>query len=352
MKFRSGLETLPSYGIEETAWKIKLDANERTDGLPPAVAQRISERFAALPFNRYPEITACTLRTRLAGQLGCAAEQIQVGNGSSELLAAICQVFGGPGRKMIYPEPSFSMYPVYIQLADSQPVPFRLTADYWLDLTAFIEQARQADLAIICNPNNPTGNVLPPASIAILARELTCPLVVDEAYFEFYQISAADLLQETDNLIIVRTFSKAYGLAAARAGYLAASAAVSAAIGKVLLPYHLNALSLTAATTVLEYQDEFLPGIDRIIRERRRLAARLAELPGLTVYPSETNFLLIKMEQAVQAAARLAAAGIGIRDFSRSPGLTDCLRISIGSPAENDAVFHVLETICRDSVVE
>lgn len=343
MRFRPGIETLPSYHIDEADWKIKLDANERTEGLPARVAQRINERLALLPFNRYPEITAYTLRNQLANRMGCAIEQIQLGNGSSELLAAICHVFGGLGHKIIYPEPSFSMIPVYIRLADSQPVPVKLAADYSLDLEAFIDQARQANLAIICNPNNPTGNVLPPDSIARLARELTCPLVVDEAYYEFYQISAADLLKDADNLIIVRTFSKAYGLAAARVGYLLTSVDISAAIGKVLLPYHLNALSLVAAETVLDYQAEFMPGIEQTIRERHRLSTCLASLSGISVFPSETNFLLIKTEQSAQLAAQLAAKGIGIRDFSRSPGLTDCLRITIGSPLENDMVIKLIE---------
>jgi histidinol-phosphate aminotransferase len=189
--------------------------------------------------------------------------------------------------------------------------------------------------------------VLPPDSIAKLARELTCPLVVDEAYFEFYKTSSADLLKTTENLIIVRTFSKAYGLAAARVGYLSTSTGISAAVGKVLLPYHVNALSLLAAETILDYQDEFVPGIEQIIRERNRLAVSLTSLPEITVFPSETNFLLIRTEQSARLAALLAASGIGIRDFNRSPGLAGCLRISIGSPAENDLVLSVFEKFSR-----
>jgi histidinol-phosphate aminotransferase len=347
MKFRSGLEALHQYSIEEAAWPVKLDANERTDGLPPTVAKIMSERLAALAFNRYPEITAHSLRKKIAGTVGHSVEQIQVGNGSSELLAAICHLFGGAGRKIVYPEPSFSMYPVYIRLADSQPVPVKLASDYSLPLDAFYDQARQADLAIICNPNNPTGNVLPPDSLAKLARKLTCPLVVDEAYFEFHKTSAVGLIKELENLIVVRTFSKAYGLAAARIGYLIASASISSALGKVLLPYHVNSLSLLAAETVLDYQQEFVPGIEQIIRERSRLIARFCSMPGVQVFPSAANFLLIKTQQAMDLAGLLAAANIGIRDFSRSPGLANCLRISIGSPQENDLVLAVFEEFSR-----
>lgn len=347
MNFRPGFEQLPSYAMEEAACRVKLDANERTDGLPPAVAAAMRERLALLPLNRYPEMTAHSLRSKIAGIYGCEMEQVQVGNGSSELLAAVCHLFGGEGRKIVYPEPSFSMYPVYIRLADSLPVPVKLQADFQLPLDEFADQAGWADLAIVCNPNNPTGNVLPPDSIAKLAGTLSCPLLVDEAYCEFYGISAVNLLRQADNLIIARTFSKAYGLAAARVGYLLTSAAIGSALGKVLMPYHVNSLSLLAAATILDYRREFDAGIEQIISERDRLFSRLTGLPGIRVFPSATNFLLVKTEQAGHLLAELAASSISVRDFSRSPALSGCLRISIGSPPENDLVVAVLEQFCR-----
>lgn len=327
---------------------VKLDANEKPDGLPAAVAQAISERMAKLAFNRYPEIGAATLRTKLATVLGGSPGQIQVGNGSSELLAAICHTFGGIGRKVVFPDPSFSMYPVYARLADSEPVAVKLLPDYSLPVDNFLAKAKQADLAIICNPNNPTGNVISLEDIAQIAAELTCPLVVDEAYFEFYKSSAAGLINQFPNLIVVRTFSKAYGLAAARAGYLMASAEISAMVGKVLLPYHVSSLALTAAETVIDYQQEFAAGIEKIIRERNRLAETLAAKTGIRVFSSETNFLLIQTANASRLAAMLADSGIGVRDFSRTPGLEGCLRITVGAPAENNAVINVIDKYCVD----
>lgn len=343
MKLRSGLDLLKPYSIDEAEWPIKLDANEKAENLPPAVAAALTNCIASMAFNRYPEIAAKSLRTKLAGVLNRSIGEIQVGNGSSELLEAICRAFGGPGRRIVYPVPSFSMYPVYIQLSDSNPVPVKLGPDYSFPFDEYLAEGKKADLVILCNPNNPTGNSTPIEMVARLASELSCPIVVDEAYFEFHKESALELLDRYQHLIIVRTFSKAYGLAAARVGYLAASEAVSTAVSKVMLPYHLNALSLAAAETVLDHRGLFTAGIDALISERKRLSARLASIEGITVYPSATNFLLVRVPQADRLVSLLTAAGIGIRDFSRSPELEDCLRITVGSPAENNSVIDVFE---------
>ena len=344
MNYRLGLAAMKPYSMTECRMPVKLDANEKPSGLPVAVAQAIGERLANLEFNRYPEIGAASLRKKLAASLGVSPEQIQIGNGSSELLASICHAFGGAGRKIVYPNPSFSMYPVYAKLADSDPTPVKLLSDYTLPLNAFISAAEQADLAIICNPNNPTGNAIPLEIIMKLASSLTCPLVVDEAYFEFYKTSAISLIKQYPNLIVVRTFSKAYGLAAARVGYLIASAEVSAMVGKVLLPYHVSSLALAAAETVFDLKDEFAPDIEAVIQERKRLAAALSSTPGVLVYPSETNFLLVKSPYASKLVARLAKSGIGVRDFSQNYGLEGCLRVTVGTEAENNAVINIFST--------
>lgn len=341
MKLREGLDLLKSYSSNEAEWQIKLDANERPYNLPPIVDIALRDRLANLQFNRYPEITAHSLRKNLADSFNLAVEQIQIGNGSSELLAALCYAFGGSGRQIVYPNPSFSMYPVYARLSDSEPAPVQLNADYTLPVEVYLSTARTASLAILCNPNNPTGIAMPVELVDEIAGSLSCPLVVDEAYFEFHQRSASKLLSKHNNLVIVRTFSKAYGLAAARVGYMLASQGISSAIGKVLLPYHVNALSLIAAEVTFAHRSEFDTGINQTIAERVRLSDRLRSIPGIEIFPSETNFLLIRANDATQLAARFAKAGIGIRDFSQSPGLNGCIRVTVGTPKENDAVIAI-----------
>lgn len=345
---RAGLETLKSYTIEEGDWAIKLDANESALNLPEPVQRKLANRLAALPFNRYPEITQYGLRQKIAASVGLAAENVAIGNGSSQLLEALCYVFGGAGRKIVYPTPSFSMYPIYCKLADSLPVPVELEADFSLSPEKVLAAARreQANLIILCTPNNPTGTIMPLAAVEEVVAGAACPVVVDEAYWDFSGVTTVGLLAKYPNLIIARTFSKAYGLASARVGYALASKEIMTALSKVLLPFHINMMSLVAAETVYEARAQFAQVIASTVAERERLAAELGKIAGFRVYPSQTNFLLVKTGMAAELTAKLAARGICIRDFSNAPGLENCLRITVGTVAENDTFLKAV----RESV--
>ncbi len=338
-QIRPGLESVKSYHVPDIAWPVKLDANERAEDLPPRVKDAIVERLAAVAANRYPEIGQHTLKAALADGLGLAPENIALGNGSSEVLAALCRVFGGPGRKIVYPSPSFSMYPIYCLLADSLPVTVELDGDFVLAPEKVFTTAlqEQAGLILLANPNNPTGGLMTTEAVEYIVAGARCPVVVDEAYGDFAGQSACKLLGKYPNLVIARTFSKAYGLAAARVGYIMADREIIALVSKMLLPYHLNAFSLAAATVAWELRAEFAPGIARTAAERERLAAALERMPAIEVFPSAANFLLIRSRQAKELAAYLAGQGIGVRDFSAAPRLEGCLRVTVGTMAENDA---------------
>lgn len=342
---RSGLETLKPYSVDEAQWPIRLDANERPADLPPAIKTKVLEKLTSLPFNRYPEIGALSLKTAIGAEFGLAAANVLIGNGSSQILEAICYAFGGGGRSIVYPTPSFSMYGIYAKLADSQPVPVALNDDYTLDADKLLTAANQAAAAVImlCNPNNPTGTALPPEQIEYIVANTKSLVVVDEAYHEFYGRTSVDLLSKYQNVAIARTFSKAYGLAAARVGYLLAGEEIAQTVGKVLLPYNVNALTLATAEIVFAMKQEFAASIAENSRERERLTAELSQVPGLTVYPSQTNFLLVKSDDAANLAARFSAKGIGIRDFSNTPGLINCIRITLGTAAENNAVLEAVK---------
>ncbi|HWQ61971.1 MAG TPA: histidinol-phosphate transaminase, partial [Negativicutes bacterium] len=266
-------------------------------------------------------------------------ENVAVGNGSSEVLAALCRVFGGAGRKTVFPSPSFSMYPIYCRLADSQPVPVELDAGFVVDPQKVLAAARreQAGMILLCNPNNPTGGLMAPADVERIVAGADCPVVVDEAYGDFAGQTALGLLGKYPNLVIARTFSKAYGLASARVGYILAGREIIDLVAKVLLPYHVNAFSLAAAATVWELRAEFAPSVARTIAERTRLTAALKELPAVEVFPSAANFVLVRSGRAKDLAGYLGARGIGVRDFSASPALAGCLRVTVGTAAENDA---------------
>ena len=344
---RPGLLELPVYHAEDSEATIRLDANERTTNLPEPVRQAVVDRLSAIAFNRYPEMNMTTLKKMLAEGIGITTDEVAVGCGSSALLEAACQAFGGAGRKIAYPVPSFSMYEVYVRLADSDPLPLAMDANFKLDVAAACKTLaeEQPVLLMLCNPNNPTGTVMTPDELMPLLQAAQCPVLVDEAYVEFSsEVSLLGFQKDFPNLMIMRTFSKAYGLASARVGYMTARAELISLFERVLLPYHVNAMSLAAAETVYAMRDAFAPDIAATIKERERVAAALTDL-SLQVFPSGTNFLFCRLRDGREAAALAAyfcQHDIGVRDFSRSPLLAG-LRITIGTPLENDQVIRAVQ---------
>lgn len=346
LNYRNGLDEMPSYDGVEKNYRVKVNANESTLSLPPAVEERVMNRLALLALNRYPNEEYYSLVKQIAQNFSVEPAQILLGGGSSEIIEKVFHAFGGAGRKIVYPQPSFSMYKIYAKAAEADGVPFDLGRRFDLDVDAFIEKIRSVDasLAVVCNPNNPTGNALTPEQIEHIAASIDCAFLLDEAYVEFYGRSAVALVAQYPNLIVARTFSKAYGLAGARVGYMIAQAEVTRMINKTFMPYHLNVLSLAVADVVYQMREEFVPRMQMIINERERMRARLKALRGVKVFPSEANFLLIRLARAEELKNHLESLGIGIRYFSPTAfGLTNCLRISIGTPEENDEVFAAIE---------
>lgn len=346
LNYRKDLEKMPSYDGVEKDYRIKVNANESTLNLPPLVEERVLNRLSYIAFNRYPNEEYDLLVEQIAKNFSVAKSQILLGGGSSEIIEKVFHAFGGAGKKIVYPQPSFSMYKIYARAAEAESFPFDLGENFNLDVDKFIKKIREvrADLAVICNPNNPTGNALTVAQIEEIAKNIDCAFLLDEAYVEFYGHSAFSLIKNYPNLIVARTFSKAYGLAAARVGYMIAAEDVTKMIGKTFMPYHMNTLSLATADIVYQMRDEFVPRIQMTIAERQRMFERLKNLRELEVFPSQTNFLLIRYEKAAALQEYLDNINIGVRYFSpTAPGLKNCLRISVGTRMENDEVFSAIK---------
>lgn len=346
LKFRKGLADMPPYLPDvEKDWEIKANANEAALNLPPLVAERVMARLSRVAFHRYPGEEPELLREQIARSYQLKPENVCLGNGSSEIIEKLFFAFGGKGHSILYPEPSFSMYKIYAKAAEAEGIPFPLGEDYQLDGDAFIALAKEKKvaLAVICNPNNPTGNYLPLEEVEAIAARLDCPLLVDEAYIEFSGGSASCLLAKYSNLIVARTFSKAYGLAACRVGYMLADAGIAVMVNRSYMPYHLNVLSAATADIVYQMRDEYGPRIDMAVAERQRMFTRLQEIPGLKVFPSAANFLLLYSAQAAALHEALAARGIGVRSFGAEGRLAGCLRLSMGTREENDAVFQAIK---------
>lgn len=340
------LRTLEPYDPNFTPTRVNLSANENTYDVPAPARALIDEALAATPTNRYPDPMSNDLRDELAAWHGVARENVIAGNGGDELLYNFLLAFGGPGRTLVNVPPTFSEYAFFASLTQTG------VRDVWRDPETFLPQADElvaaageASLVILTSPNNPTGDVAP---LELVARVCdACPglVMVDEAYGEFAEpgTSAEALLAEHDNLLVLHTLSKAFALAGARCGYVIAAPDVIDALAAVRQIYSVNVLTQAAALAAVRARAEFDPTVEKIVSERTRLYESLARVEGVRVWPSEGNFVLARMAGASCVRERLRdERSILVRDFSYAPGLADCLRITVGTPEENDAVIEAL----------
>ncbi|HIX84415.1 MAG TPA: histidinol-phosphate transaminase [Candidatus Megamonas gallistercoris] len=352
LKYRTGLKDMPSYDVVERDWNIKVNANESNLNMPPMVEERLMARLSSVAFNRYPNEQVETLAQQIAVNFNLSKENVLIANGSSEILEKLFFAFGGRGRKIVYPQPSFSMYKIYAKFSASTGVPVDLKEDYTFDAAAFVDAVKEsrASLAVICSPNNPTGTKIPLADIEYVAKNIECAFVIDEAYVEFDGGTAVGLIKEYPHMMVARTFSKAYGLASARVGYLLADKKIIEMVSKACMPYHVNVLSAVTADIVYQMRDEYVPRIQMSIAERKRMSELLKQIDGMEVYPSVTNFILVKHPKAVAINEYLESIGIGVRSFGNAPRLTNCLRISMGTREENDTWYKAIKDFVEGNV--
>jgi histidinol-phosphate aminotransferase len=300
--------------------------------------------------NRYPEPQPAALVDALATLYGVRREQLLVGRGSDEAIDLLVRAFCRAGRDAILIQPpTFGMYAVCARVQDAGIVEVPLAADAALDVDAVLAALTPAvKLVFVCTPNNPTGQPVPRTEVERLVQALAgrALLVVDEAYVEFAdEDSVADLIDRYDNLAVLRTLSKAWALAGVRIGSLLANAEVIALLRRIMAPYPLPLPSVDAALLALSGwgQANAREHLAIVRAERTRMCEALRQLPGVReVLPSQANFLAVRFDDAAGAYQHLLAAGIVVRDVRRYPNLGDALRITIGTPAENERVLAVL----------
>ncbi|MEZ4366166.1 MAG: histidinol-phosphate transaminase [Kofleriaceae bacterium] len=337
--------------------EVKLDANELPCALPPALAGRLHARLAEVSLHRYPDAGARALRARLAADLGVAPEQLVFGNGSDELIAMLIQAFAAPppgarAARVLFPSPSFVYYRLACAARGVEPVEVPLAADFTLDEDAvrWAVAEMAPSVALFALPNNPTGTLWPRAFVEQLARDRPELVVVaDEAYVDYSGETSLGALAALPNLVVLRTLSK-IGLAGLRVGFAIAHPAVAATLEKVRPPYNLGSLSQAAA---LWFAEEAGPWVRAqaaaVVYERGRLATGLRALPGLEVFASAANLVLVRIGQPGDGRARrvwdhLCAHGILVRIFDGPGPLAGCLRITVGTAAETDRVLAALAT--------
>ena len=365
LPLRADLRGLSPYGAPQIDVPVRLNTNENPHPPPPELVEdlAVAVRRAATTLNRYPDREAEGLREDLAAYLHrrtgveLSTRQVWAANGSNEVLQQILQAFGGPGRTALGFEPSYSMHRLISLGTATSWVSAERRGDHTLDaaLVADTIAAVAPDVVFLCSPNNPTGTALSLDAVSAACRASldddgtpTAVVVVDEAYAEFARAgtrSALHLLGEYPHLMVTRTMSKAFALAGARVGYLGAGENVVDALHLVRLPYHLSALTQSAARAALAHADEVLRTVDAVIVERERIVAALPAL-GLRSVPSDANFVLVgEFPDAHATWQALLDRGVLVRDV----GVPGWLRITAGLPHETDALLGALESVVASS---
>jgi histidinol-phosphate aminotransferase len=352
---KPAVRALQAYTLAARPAPIKVNQNENPYELPEEVKREVLAAALQRPWGRYPPFDPRELREALAEFAGWTEEGVLAGNGSNELIEALLLVTVGPGTRVVIPEPTFTLYALLTGILGGEPVRVPLGASLQYEPSALVEAARAAgaSLTIVCSPNNPTGSVLALADVERLCRETPGLVVIDEAYHEFAGSSVVPLLGEQENLIVLRTFSKAMALAGLRVGYLLASPRLVREIDKARLPYNLNFFSETAALAALRRRDVLAASVKRLREAREELMKSLALLPEVVVHPSQANFFLLELREAEPRAVfeALYAKGILVRDVTSYPGLRRCLRISVGSDEENHALLSALRAALQPATV-
>lgn len=343
---REVIKGFKNYEVHSIPYRYKMDANETPFELPEEVIKNIQEIVKYSQVNVYPDPTAEKLKEELARYCGVVPTNIFVGNGSDEIIHLIMLAFINKGDVVAYPHPSFAMYSVYSKIAGAVEIPVRLREDYNYDVDSFIKviEKYQPKLVFLCNPNNPTGSVIEREDIIKIIQKSNGIVVVDEAYFEFYGNTIVDAINEFENLIVLRTLSKAFGLAGLRVGYAVANENILKYLNLVKSPYNINSLSQIIALKVLR-TDVLKERINYILEERKRLIKELGKIPGVKVYPSKTNFILVKFKDADYVYKGLLERGILVRDFSKVEGLEGALRITVSSREANDYLINGLKEL-------
>jgi histidinol-phosphate aminotransferase len=338
---------VPEYALTHHACRVKLNQNENPYELPPEIKEEILRAFAALPWSRYPEFVPQRQIERTAAFAGWTPAGTLLGNGSNDLLQLIFQCVLERGRTVVLSQPTFTLYRLLAQSAGATVADVPMTPTLGFDVDRIVATARStsAHLVVLCSPNNPTGTRLGEEDVRRIVEQTAGLVVLDEAYVHFSGGSLVRLLDRHDRLIILQTFSKALGAASLRLGYALASPALTRQLEKVKLPYSVNAFTLLAAEILIERWPVVQPWIGRIVSERERVRAALTLMPSLRVHPSSANFLLFEtMERAPgDLFDSLRAEGILIRNVSSYPMLSRALRVTVGTPAENDEFLEALQ---------
>ncbi len=348
--FKSQVMDLPGYqSPPQSKGKAKLNQNESPFDVPKELKEKIVALARQLEWHRYPEHSSMRLRKKLSEWLGFDADSFVLGNGSNQLLQTLLNATVSDGQKVLICPPTFSLFDLFPPLYGAELINVYNKSDLQVDQEQVLEKIKSEKprLILLCSPNNPTGAEI---SLGFLEKvlELSPNLVLwDEAYAEFTDQSALELLPKYENLIISRTFSKAFSIAGLRFGYFIAQPHITAQLLKVNLPYNINLFTESVALTLLENKSLLFEQVQYIRKQRDGLYRDLCNIESIEVFPTSANFILFRVHNGKRVFNALKERGILVRDVSGYPLLQNCLRVNAGTESENSLFIDALKEVSR-----
>ena len=340
MKEKQSVKELQPYVVNPVVCSVKLDANEGNKDLFKDLIKDIGDDFY---LNLYPDDNYTQLKEAIVNYIGCKIENISVGNGSSELLDLCVKTFVDTNELILSLDPTFSMYSIYAKIVNSRYIGAGEGNDFTINVDDIIKSIEENDpkLTIICNPNNPTGTTIKRDDVLRIVKSTDNVVIVDEAYMEFSNESVVDEIENYDNLIVVKTMSKAFSMAGIRTGYLIANEELVKTIEKVRPPYNLNSISALLATKALKQKDKMLSYVENLKVEREKIYEKLLDM-GVKAYKSGANFVFFS-SPIDNLAEKLIDNDVLIRKFGGK--LDNYYRVTVGSPKENEAFLNAMKKI-------
>ena len=347
---RDDVALMAGYHSPQVDVAVRLNTNEAPEPPPAAFVAAVAEALAQIEWHRYPDRAYTELREAIATHHGVDPAQVFAANGSNEVLQTLLLTYGGPGRAAAVFEPTYALHSHIARITGTEVVEGERDEQLALDLDEVrrVLAASRPAVTFLCSPNNPTGMVDDEATVRAVLDLAPGLLVVDEAYGQFAPWSALELAADDVPLVVTRTYSKTWSMAAGRLGYLIGPRDLVARLDQVVLPYHLDAFKQAVGRIALEFADAMRARVAGLVEERGRLVARLHDLP-VDVWPSGANFVLFRPRDRAGAEVwqALLERDVLVRDCSSWPRLDGCLRVTIGTPAEDDAFLDALEEVLR-----
>ena len=336
---------MSGYHSAQVDVPVRLNTNESPFPPPASWLDAVADIARSIQWNRYPDRAVTELRETIARRHNVDPANIFVANGSNEVIQTILLAYGGAGRCVATFEPTYQMYTQIARVTGAEVVQGERRADLTLDAIEIerVLTRHKPSVSFLCNPNNPTGIIEPRENLETMLAHTTGVVVVDEAYAEFSEWSAIDMVTEDKPLAVTRTFSKTLSMAALRVGYVVAPKQMISDLEIAVLPYHLDSFKQAATIAALNFVSEMEQRVDIIKSERSRIFAAISEME-CDVWPSGSNFILFRPRSTAAAVAwqRMVDSGVLVRDFSTTPRLTGCLRVTVGTPDENSAFLDAL----------